>query len=48
MISDNPNPSLRNVDCSLYTRLLPLYDDYRRKRMDMPAYTHVKYNYLET
>ena len=48
MISDNPNVSLGNVDCSLYTRLIALKDDYHKKRMDMLAYTPVECNYLET
>ena len=48
MISDNPNVSLGNVDCSLYTRRIALKDDYHNKRMDMLGYTPVEYNYLET
>ena len=48
MISDNTNVSLRIVDCSLYTRLIALKDDYHKKRMDMLAYAPVEYNYLET
>ena len=48
MISDNPNVSLRFVDCSLYTRRIALKDDYHKKRMDMLAYDRVEYNYLET
>ena len=48
MISDNPNVSLRIVDCSLYTRCIALKDDYRKKRMDTLAYSPVEYNYLET
>ena len=48
MISDNPNISLRIVDCSLYTRRIALKDDYHKKRMDMLAYAPVEYNYLET
>ena len=47
-ISDNPNVSLRNVDCSLYTRRIALKDDYDKKRMDMLEYAPVEYNYLET
>ena len=46
-ISDNPNVSLGNVDCSLYTRRIALKDDYHKKRMDMLAYTPVEFNYLE-
>ena len=30
MISDNPNVSLRIVDCSLYTRRIALKDDYHK------------------
>ena len=41
MISDNPNVSLRIVDCSLYSRRIALKDDYHKKRLDMPAYTPV-------
>ena len=48
MISDNPNASLGNVDCSLHTRRIALKDDYHKKRMDMLAYTLVEFNYLET
>ena len=48
MISDNPNVSLGFVDCSLYTRRIALKDDYHKKRMDMLAYTPLKFNYLET
>ena len=48
MISDNPNVSLGIGDSSLYTRRIALKDDYHRKRMGMPAYTPVEFNYLET
>ena len=48
MISYNPNVSLGNVDCSNYTRLIALKDNYHKKRMDMLAYTPVEFNYLET
>ena len=48
MISDNPNVSLGNVDCSLYTRPIALKDDYHKKRLDMLAYTPVEFNYFET
>ena len=48
MISDNPNVSLGIVDCSLYTRRIPLKDDYHKKRTDMLAYTPVEFNCLET
>ena len=48
MISDNLNVSLGTVDCSLYTRRIALKDDNDKKRMNMLAYTPVKYNYLET
>ena len=48
MISDNPNVSLRFVDCSLYTRRIAVKDDYHKKRRDMLAYDPVEYNYLET
>ena len=48
MINDNPNVSLGIVDCSLYTRLIALKDDYQKKQMDMLGYTPVKFNYLET
>ena len=47
MISDNPNVSLRIVDCSLYTRRIALMDDYHKKRMDMLAYTPVEFNYFK-
>ena len=47
MISDNPNVSLANVDCSLYTRRIALKDDFYKKRMDMLAYTPVEFNYLK-
>ena len=48
MISDNPNVSPGNVDCSLYTRRIALKDDYHKKRMETPAYSPVEFNYLET
>ena len=48
MISDNPNVSRGNVDCSLYTGRIALKDEYHRKRMEMLAYTPVVLNYLET
>ena len=48
MISDNPNVSPEIVDCSLYTRRIPLKDDKQKKRVDMLAYTPVKIKYLET
>ena len=48
MISDNPNVSLRIVDCSIYTRRIALQDDYHKKRMDMLAYTRVEFSFLET
>ena len=48
MLSDNPNVRLGIVDCSLYTRLIALKDDYHKKRMDMLVYAPVEYNYLKT
>ena len=48
LISHNPNLSFGIADCSLYTRRIALRDDYHKKRMDMLAYTPVKFNYLET
>ena len=48
MISDNPNVSFGNVDCSLYARCVALKDDCHKKRMDMLAYAPVEFNYLET
>ena len=48
MLSDHRNVSLRIVNCSLYTRRIALKHDYFKKRMDMPAYTPVEYNLLET
>ena len=48
MISDNPNVSLGNGYCSLYTRPIALKDDYHKKRMDMLACAPVEYSYLET
>ena len=48
MINDNPNVSLANVDCSIYTRRIALNDDYQTKRMEMLADTLVEFNYLET
>ena len=48
MLSDNPNVSLRIVDCSLYTCRTAFKDDYHKIRTDMPAYTPVQFNYLET
>ena len=46
MISDHPNVSLGIVGCSLHTRRIK--DDYHKKRMDILAYTPVKFNYMET
>ena len=46
MISDNPNVSLKNLDCSLYTRCIALKDDYHKNRLDMLAYAPVEYNSL--
>ena len=48
MISENPNVSLGIVDCSLYTRLVVLKEDYHKKRMSQLAYAPVEYNYMET
>ena len=48
LISDDPNVSLGNVDCSLYTRRIALTDDYHKKRMDMLAHTPVEFKHLET
>ena len=48
MISENPNVSLRIVDCSLYTRRVMLKEDYHKKRMSQLAYAPVEYNYQET
>ena len=48
MVSDNPNVSLRIVDCSLYTRRIALKDDNQKKRMDMLVNTPVEFNFLET
>ena len=48
MISENPNVSLGNVDCSLYTRRVMLREDYHKKRMSQLAYAPVEYNYMET
>ena len=47
-ISDDPNVSLGIVDYSLYTRRIPLKEDYHKKRMNMLAYAPVENNYLET
>ena len=48
IVSDSPNVILGAVDCSLYTCLFALRDDYHKKRMDMLAYVPAEYNYLET
>ena len=32
MITDNSNVSLGIIDCSLYTRRIPLKDDFHRKK----------------
>ena len=48
MISDNPNVSLGNMDCSLYTRRIALKDDYHKERMELLAYATVEYTYWET
>ena len=48
MISDNPNVSLGNVDCSVYTRRFALRDDCHQKTMDTLVYNSVEINCLET
>ena len=48
MISENPNVCLGIVDCSHYTRRIDLKDEYHKKKKDMPAYTTVEFNYVET
>ena len=48
MISENPNVSLGIVDCSLYTRLVMLEENYHKKRMSQLAYVPVEHNYMET
>ena len=48
MISDNPNISHGIAHCSLYTRRIPLKDDYHQKRSDKLAYTPLDLNYWET
>ena len=48
MISDNPIVSLGIVDCWLYTRRIALKTYYQKEDMDMPAYTPVEFNYLDT
>ena len=47
MINDNPEVSLGNAGCSVYTRRIALKDEYNKKRKDKLAYTHVKCNYFE-
>ena len=48
MISENSNVNLGIVDCSLYTRLVMLKEDYHKKRMSQLANAPVEYNYIET
>ena len=48
MINDNPNVSVEFVDCAHYTRRIALKDDYHKKRMEMPAYASLEFNFLET
>ena len=47
-ISDKTNISVVIVDCSLYISRFALKDDCHNKRVDMLAYIHVEFNYLET
>ena len=47
MTNEDPNVSLGNVDCSLYTRRVMLKEDYHKKRMSQMAYAPVEYNYME-
>ena len=47
MISDNPNVSYGNVDCSLHTRRIALKDDYHKRIMHMLVCTPLECNYLE-
>ena len=46
LIRNNPNVSLGNVDCLIYTRHIALKDDYQRKRIDMLASTTVELKFL--
>ena len=48
LIYDNPNVSLRIVDCLLYTRRIALKDDHHKKILDMFAYSSGEFNFLET
>ena len=48
IISDNPNLSQGNVDCSLHTNRFALKDDYHRNRKDMLTYVSEDLKYLET
>ena len=48
MISDNPSVSLGVVDFLLRNRHIALKEVCHRKRMDMPAYAPLEYNYLES
>ena len=48
MISHKANVSHGNVDFSFYTRRFALGEDFHRKRMDMLAYSPVKFVFEET
>ena len=48
MISENPNVSLGNMHCSLYTRRVILEDNCHKKIMYQLASAPVEYNFMET
>ena len=48
MISEIPNGTLGIMDCSLYTRLVMLKEDYDKKRISQLAFAPVEHNYMET
>ena len=48
MIGANPIVSVGSVDCSIYKHRIALKVDYHKKGMNVPGYTPVEYNYLET
>ena len=48
VVCDNPKVSLGIADCSLSTLKIALKNDYRKKRIDILAYSTMKLNSLDT
>ena len=46
--SDNPNICLGNVDCSFYIHRIALKENFRKKEIEIIAYTPDEFSYLTT